>query len=485
MAWIEPTGRTSWRVRYYRDDGSEGSIGGFHDEKTADDYANDMEADQRRGLWIDPAGGKTTVSAWVQDWVETLDVETRTEENYRRYLQVHILPHWGRHRLGEVTALDVTAWTKQLHHHLAHSTVTGILCVFSMLMDDAADQRLIPTSPVHRRRRRGRRRDHHPSPAERVWAMPERILHIADQAGMLGGADANLLIITAAWTGCRWGELAGLQRDHVDLDPIHNRGVIIIDPDTGALHESNHHLWLGPPKTPASARVIQLPPFLVALLRKHLANTAGRRSEFVFTSPLGYPLRRSDFDRRVFRPAVDGNRQRPNARVHTEPVRPGLTFHGLRHSHKTWMIADGIPEIAQARRLGHHLSNRIVETYSHVAPEIERALIRALERRWHHATRRPVDTRPQRGPHAATAHHTHSARRRTPPPQLPTTPPQVSAPTFRHDLLQRARKMLQNCSTSVHPRQQPCYRNAIFERVRTALRPATTPERSGKIWEWS
>ena len=41
MAWVEQSGRKSWRVRYYRDDGTEGSIGGFHDEKTADDYAND------------------------------------------------------------------------------------------------------------------------------------------------------------------------------------------------------------------------------------------------------------------------------------------------------------------------------------------------------------------------------------------------------------------------------------------------------------
>jgi hypothetical protein len=38
----------------------------------------------------------------------------------------------------------------------------------------------------------------------------------------------------------------------------------------------------------------------------HLAATTGA---FVFTSPLGHPLRRSTFDRRVFRPAVDGNRR--------------------------------------------------------------------------------------------------------------------------------------------------------------------------------
>ncbi|HZC52415.1 MAG TPA: hypothetical protein VE441_07955, partial [Mycobacterium sp.] len=68
-----------------------------------------------------------------------------------------------------------------------------------------------------------------------------------------------------------------------------------------------------------------------------------------------------------------------------EPVLPGLTFHGLRHSHKTWLIADRVPEIAQARRLGHHLDNRVVETYSHVAPEVEQRLLAELERRWHQA----------------------------------------------------------------------------------------------------
>ena len=163
----------------------------------------------------------------------------------------------------------------------------------------------------------------------------------------------------AASDGCRWGEIAGLQCDHVDLD----RGTITIDPDIGALHESARQLWLGPPKTPASARTITLPPFLITKLRDHLASTHG---PLVFTSPHGHPLRRSCFDRRVFRPAVDGDHRKA-----THPIRPGLTIHGLRHSHKTWLIADGIPEIAQAKRLGHHLANRLVEVYSHVAPEIE------------------------------------------------------------------------------------------------------------------
>jgi integrase len=96
-------------------------------------------------------------------------------------------------------------------------------------------------------------------------------------------------------------------------------------------------------------------------------------------------LRRSNVDRRILRPAADGTLTLPRATLRLPPVLPGLTFHGLRHSHNTWLIADGAPEIAQARRLGHHLQDRVVETYSHVAPEVEQRLLDGLEARWHNA----------------------------------------------------------------------------------------------------
>ena len=71
-----------------------------------------------------------------------------------------------------------------------------------------------------------------------------------------------------------------------------------------------------------------------------------------------------------------------NPLLRLEPAKPGLTFHGLRHGHKTWMIADGVPEVVQARRLGHILGDRIQETYSHVAAEVETRLLDGLQDRW-------------------------------------------------------------------------------------------------------
>jgi hypothetical protein len=69
-----------------------------------------------------------------------------------------------------------------------------------------------------------------------------------------------------------------------------NTGMIIVDPDFGALHEPcKGGLYLGPPKTDASARDITLPPFLVILLRQHVET---HDHPHVFVTPQGRGLLR-------------------------------------------------------------------------------------------------------------------------------------------------------------------------------------------------
>jgi hypothetical protein len=87
---------------------------------------------------------------------------------------------------GDVTALAVTLWIKQLPCRYAASTVAGIVRVFWMMLDDAVDERLIALNSVRRRARRGRRREQSPVPAERVWATPEQVVRIAGNAALLG-----------------------------------------------------------------------------------------------------------------------------------------------------------------------------------------------------------------------------------------------------------------------------------------------------------
>lgn len=71
------------------------------------------------------------------------------------------------------------------------------------------------------------------------------------------------------------------------------------------------------------------------------------------------------------------------------PIKTGLTPHGLRHGHKTWMAEDGIPEILQAERLGHEVPG-MRGVYTHVSDGMRRELVeacRGVQRRWEEALR--------------------------------------------------------------------------------------------------
>lgn len=152
-----------------------------------------------------------------------------------------------------------------------------------------------------------------------------------------------MMVIHAAFTGMRWGEIIGLDRAHCRT----GSGYLLVDPDVGALHEVAGRLWLGPPKSEATARRIDLPPFLAELLEEvidahlHTQVFAGRRGRW---------LRRSNVTRRIWRPACDGDPERG-----WSPILPGAVFHGLRHFHKTLLDETGLPEVIVCERMGHRM----------------------------------------------------------------------------------------------------------------------------------
>lgn len=387
MPWVEPSGQGSWRVRFRREDGSVASLPGFASEADANDHIDEMTVSQRKGTWIDPLAGQTTVAEYAPNWLASLDIDQRTEENYRGFINKHIVPKWGATALDAVTNLAVRGWEKTLRAaKLAKTTVDSIIKCFSLMLSDAVGE-FIGANPIQPRRRGRRRRAHKRTP-RKVWAEPGEVLAVADQVALKYGPEGAVLVVTAAWTGARWGELVGLRRHNLHLFDD-DTGFMVVDPDVGALHEPNKGgLYLGPPKTEESAREITLPPFLVIMLRAHLLT---HTHPHVFVTPQKELHRRSNFSRRAFRPAADGNAHIQNPLIRLQPIKPGLTFHGLRHSHKTWMIDDGIAEIAQSLRLGHILGDKVRETYSHVAAAMEARLLAALQTRWEKAVAdRPV-----------------------------------------------------------------------------------------------
>jgi hypothetical protein len=63
------------------------------------------------------------------------------------------------------------------------------------------------------------------------------------------------------------------------------------------------------------------------------------------------------------------------------PIAPGLTPHGLRHTHKTLMEELGIPSKLMDDRMGHE-DGSVQARYSHITPAMRRQLLDGLSGLW-------------------------------------------------------------------------------------------------------
>jgi integrase len=167
-------------------------------------------------------------------------------------------------------------------------------------------------------------------------------------------------VLVAAYAGLRWGELVGLRVKRVDQ--LHGR-ITVAEQVT----EIDRHFSWGLPKTEAGRRTVTLPAVAAAALADHLAAYSQPGPDgLVFTSAEGGLLRRSNFNRRVWRPATRA--------VGLE----GLRFHDLRHRSATLSIAAGAGTRELMARMGHSSSAAALR-YQHVMASRDAAIAAALD----------------------------------------------------------------------------------------------------------
>jgi integrase len=168
------------------------------------------------------------------------------------------------------------------------------------------------------------------------------------------------LVLVAALTGLRWGELAGLRRRRIDLT---HRRISVAE----QLIEIDGHFQHALTKTGAGARTVTLPRMAAEALAEHLdAWSEPGPDGLVFTAPQGGPMRHSNFTRRVWYPAT------------TAAGVKGLRFHDLRHTAATLALRAGANTRELMERLGH-ASPAAALRYQHVMAGRDAAIASALD----------------------------------------------------------------------------------------------------------
>jgi integrase len=351
MAHVEKRGAGRWRARYRGPDGRE--LSRTFDRRTdADRWLASVETSKARGEWVDPALGRCTFASWVEEWSTTIvDLRPSTTDRDLRAIRVHLIPVFGDVPLARLTTPMVRRFVAVMLVTGKHSpaTVRKVGQILTKVLRGAVEAGLIARSPCEGLR----------LPAEGRREM--RFL-TADQVAKLAtevGPEWECLIYTAAYAGLRWGELAGLRVPRVDLG---RRSIAVVE----QLNELSGRMEWGPPKTAAGRRAVSLPSGLVDLLAAQLARPMVARSGLVFPTPLGEPMRRSNFARRVWSPAMEA--------LGFE----GLRFHDLRHTAVALAISKGAHPKALQERLGHSSVTVTLDRYGHLYDGLDGALAESL-----------------------------------------------------------------------------------------------------------
>ena len=165
------------------------------------------------------------------------------------------------------------------------------------------------------------------------------------------------LVMIAALTGLRQGEVFGLRERDVDLP---NRSIYV----STAIRDGQSSTV----KTRRSRRSVYLCESVAALLERQLAERAGTRGGLVFTAPEGGAIRKDNFMARVYRPAV--------RRAGFTPLR----FHDLRHTYAALMVAAGAHAKLLQAQMGHSSITVTLDLYGHLYPEMAAPVAAALDR---------------------------------------------------------------------------------------------------------
>jgi integrase len=283
---------------------------------------------------------------WQERWWTSRVNEPTTMHNDAQKIRTHIIPKWGALRLDEITGLDIQEWVADLAKRRAAETTRKVHNLLSQMLDAAVREDLIVRNPCAYTKLP-------PSPPGRVkyTSRPE----VDALAGVMTVKPYAAVTIVLAYTGLRWGELAGLRISAVDFD-------------AGRIHVARTITRFGEKDYPKSRqrRTIPLPDRARIVLRDHLLEQRTRGplnpDRLVFLGLRGRPLNDGAYSRNIFPKALAA------ARIDGKPIGKAARPHDLRHSCASWLVQAGVPLLDVMHWLGH-ADQRTALRYAHLAPE--------------------------------------------------------------------------------------------------------------------
>jgi len=337
------------------------------------DFRRIQDAEERR-----PRPVRGAVPLTVDEIIDSLRQKLRLSGARPSYLEgcesmqrVHVSPRFGSSAVTDVDTAQIEALAgAMLKNGLAPKTVRNVMTFLHSVFEHAVDRGAIAENPVRRATRPGRRRQGDTNPDLQfltieeldavIRAIPDEVVirtRAPTRRGRKGpapppppdvlGPVLRVVVLTAAMTGLRQGELLGLRWRDVDWSAqrIRVRNTFV----------RGEHSAAGKSDLSTRRSVPMTDRLAGELDRWSRRSVYSGDDELVFAHPqTGNPLDRSKVTRR-FQEAC-----------RTAGVRP-IRFHDLRHTFATRLAASGQPMRTIQEFLGH-ADSKTTQIYAHYAP---------------------------------------------------------------------------------------------------------------------
>lgn len=338
--------RGTWYAKFYYNDWQGAKKQkfkrGFPSKKEAQNYERKFLEEKSKDIHMT---FQNLSEIYFEDMNERL--KSSTLHSKKHIFDTKLLPYFGSMYISNIQPTDIRNWQNELmKQNYSRTYLKNVNNQLTAILNYAVRYYGLPKNPCHQAGSIGKNK----ADEMNFWTKEEfeQFLSV-----ITDNENIRISFMVLYWTGMREGELFALTPEDINLAEKKLR----INKTYQRIHGED---IITSPKTQKSNRIVPLPAFLCNELRDYISQKRIGNSERLFPFTKNYLSR---------------------AMTHYSDIAKvkRIRVHDIRHSHVSLLIHLGFSPLVIAERVGHEKVATTLNTYSHLFPHQQEALIATLE----------------------------------------------------------------------------------------------------------
>ena len=301
---------------------------------------------------------------WYKNYVMT-NLKYRSQERYSNEIKNHIKPYLGNYRLQSVNHLLIQEFLTSLaNKEMAKTSIRGIYGVLAKSINDAYQNDMLKSNPLLK--------VHLPKVSKKEEIKPLNPEQLKTIINHFHDTHYFLPIMIGICVAPRVGEACGLTWDNIDFD----NNLITIN----KMLQLQEGKWVYEyPKTDASFHIVEVPKFLIDLLKEELIKQDMNKEKYGEHYINEEPFTNAIIRRENGQP-ITPETMKWLSHVINKKLNIPYKFHWLRHTKVSVLMDENVPIKEVQATVGHSDTKTTLDTYGHLIRHDQKRSVEAMEK---------------------------------------------------------------------------------------------------------